>query len=55
MELLKVNELTKTYVKKNKTVYAVDHVSFQVDKGSFIAITGERFGRKHAFAYAGGT
>ena len=41
MELLKVNELTKTYVKKNKTVYAVDHVSFQVDKGSCIAITCE--------------
>lgn len=41
MELLKVKELTKTYTKKNKIVHAVDHVSFQVDKGSFIAITGE--------------
>lgn len=41
MELLKVKELTKTYVKKNKMIHAVDHVSFQVSKGSFIAITGE--------------
>ena len=41
MKLLKVKELTKTYTKKNKIVHAVDHVSFQVDKGSFIAITGE--------------
>lgn len=41
MELLKVNDLTKTYVKKNKIIYAVDHVSFNVSKGSFIAITGE--------------
>ena len=41
MELLKVNDLTKTYMKNNKMVYAVDHVSFNISKGSFIAITGE--------------
>ena len=41
MELLKVNDLTKTYYKNNQLIYAVDHVSFNVSKGSFIAITGE--------------
>ena len=41
MELLKVNALTKTYQKNNKIIHAVDHVSFEVSKGSFVAITGE--------------
>lgn len=41
MDLLKVNSLTKTYQKNNKTIYAVDNVSFEVSKGSFVAITGE--------------
>ena len=41
MELLKVNSLTKTYQKNNKTINAVDNVSFEVSKGSFVAITGE--------------
>lgn len=41
MEFLKVNNLTKTYLKNNQLIHAVDHVSFCVKKGSFIAVTGE--------------
>ena len=41
MELLKVNDLTKTYLKNNQIFHAVNHVSFKVSKGSFVAITGE--------------
>ncbi|MGN1343066.1 MAG: ABC transporter ATP-binding protein [Traorella sp.] len=41
MELLRVNDLTKIYIKNNHLINAVDHVSFCVSKGSFIAITGE--------------
>lgn len=41
MELLTVKDLTKTYYKKNQLIHAVDHVSFNVKKGSFVAITGE--------------
>lgn len=41
MEFLKVNKLTKTFLKNNQLINAVDHVSFRVKKGSFIAITGE--------------
>lgn len=41
MDLLTIKDLTKTYTKKDKTIYAVDHVSFNVPKGSFVAITGE--------------
>lgn len=41
MEFLKVNNLTKTYLKNDQLIHAVDHVSFSVKKGSFIAITGE--------------
>lgn len=41
MEFLKVNNLTKTYLKNDQLVHAVDHVSFCVEKGSFIAVTGE--------------
>lgn len=41
MELLKVRNLTKTYMKKNHLIYSLNHVSFDVKKGSFVAITGE--------------
>lgn len=41
MKLLKVNSLTKTYQKNNKIINAVDNVSFEISKGSFVAITGE--------------
>lgn len=39
-EILKVENLTKTYGKKDTQVIALDHVSFSVEEGEFIAIVG---------------
>lgn len=40
MEILKVDNLTKTYGKGDTKVTALDHVSFSVEKGEFVAIVG---------------
>ena len=40
MEILKVENLTKVYVKENSKVVALDNVSFSVEKGEFVAIVG---------------
>lgn len=40
MEILKVENLTKTYGSGENLVYAVDDVSFSVEKGEFVAIVG---------------
>ena len=40
MEILKVENLTKIYGKGDTRVIALDNVSFKVDKGEFVAITG---------------
>lgn len=40
MEILKVENLTKTYGKGNTLVKALDHVSFSIEKGEFVAIIG---------------
>ncbi len=40
MTVLKVEGLTKVYGSKDTEVVALDHVSFQVKKGEFIAIVG---------------
>lgn len=40
MEILEVNELTKIYGNGDNQVIALDHVSFQVKKGEFVAIVG---------------
>ena len=40
MEILKVENLTKTYKNGNNIINAVDNVSFSVNKGDFIAIIG---------------
>ena len=40
MEILKVNNLCKTYGKGDTLVKALDHVSFSVEKGEFVAIVG---------------
>lgn len=40
MEILKVENLTKTYGKDTTKVIALDHVSFSVEKGEFVAIVG---------------
>lgn len=40
MGILKVQNLTKKYGKKDTEVVALDNVSFSVEKGEFIAIVG---------------
>ena len=40
MEILRVENLTKTYGKGDNMVTALDHVSFSVEQGEFIAIIG---------------
>ena len=40
MEILKVENLTKIYGKANNQVTALDHVSFSIEKGEFVAIVG---------------
>ena len=40
MEILKVEDLTKIYGKGSTSVVALDHVSFSVEKGEFVAIVG---------------
>ena len=40
MEILKVQNLTKTYGKGETMVKALDNVSFSVPKGQFVAIVG---------------
>ena len=40
MEILKVENLTKKYGKKESSVTALDNVSFSVEQGEFVAIVG---------------
>ena len=40
MRIVKVENLTKVYGKDNTQVVALDHVSFEVPKGQFLAIVG---------------
>ncbi len=40
MEILKVDNLCKTYGKGETLVKALDHISFSVEKGEFVAIVG---------------
>ncbi len=40
MEILRVENLTKTYGKGENKINAVDHMSFSVEKGEFVAIVG---------------
>ena len=40
MEILRVENLTKVYGKDSTRVVALDHVSFSVEKGEFVAIVG---------------
>lgn len=40
MEILKVDDLTKIYGKGEAKVIALDHMSFSVEKGEFLAIVG---------------
>ena len=40
MSILTVNNLTKIYTVGGDTTAALDHVSFSVEEGSFVAIVG---------------
>ena len=40
MEILKVENLTKTYGKGETKINAVDNISFSIKKGEFVAIVG---------------
>lgn len=40
MEILKVENLTKTYGKGETKINAVDHINFSIEKGEFVAIVG---------------
>ena len=40
MKILEVKDLCKTYGKGETLVNALDHVSFSVDEGEFVAIIG---------------
>ena len=40
MEILKVENLTKVYGKGESEVIALDHVTFSVERGEFVAIVG---------------
>ena len=40
MEILKVENLTKTYEQGSNYVKALDNISFSVEKGEFVAIIG---------------
>ena len=49
MEILKVENLTKTYGSGENLVHAVDDVSFSVEKGEFVAIVGASGSGKSTF------
>ncbi len=49
MEILRVEDLTKTYGKGETKVNALDHVSFGVKKGEFVAIIGPSGSRQIYF------
>lgn len=52
MEILKVENLVKTYGKGETKVNALDNISFSVQKGEFVAIIGPSGSRKiYTFAY----
>lgn len=40
MEILRVENLTKTYGKGENKIHAVDHINFSIEKGEFVAIVG---------------
>ena len=46
MEILKVENLSKVYGKGETSVTAIDHISFSVEEGEFVAIIGPSGSRK---------
>ena len=54
MSIVKVENLTKVYGKDNAQVVALDHVSFEVPKGQFLAIVGPSGSGKSTLLLAAG-
>lgn len=50
MEILRVENLSKYYGKGDTMVKALDHVSFSVQEGEFVAIVGPSGSRKIYYA-----
>ena len=55
MAFLEVKDLTRIYGKKDNTLTALDHVSFSVEKGKFVAITGASGSGKSTLLHLLGT
>lgn len=52
MEILRAEDLTKIYGTGENQVVALDHVSFSVNKGEFLAIIGPSgSGNPHCFTF----
>lgn len=55
MAFLEVKDLTRIYGKKENRLVALDHVSFQVEKGEFVAVTGASGSGKSTLLHLLGT
>lgn len=48
MDIVAVEDLTKIYKQGTDEIHAVDHVSFSIKKGEFVAIVGQSgSGKQH--------
>ena len=40
MDLLRVQDITESYQAENGEIFALDHISFSMEKGEFVSIVG---------------